>query len=49
MDATSSLEGLPVNSRTRSSWFIVELPGKIGRPTILRAGAGRRAGGQAGG
>lgn len=28
----SSLDGLPVTSMTRSSWFKVEVPGKTGLP-----------------
>lgn len=37
MDAVSSGEGRPVTSSTRSSWFMVELPGKSGLPTIISA------------
>jgi hypothetical protein len=32
MDSRSSADGLPVSSMMRSSWFIVEEPGKMGLP-----------------
>jgi hypothetical protein len=34
MDSMSWGEGLPVTSSTRSSWFMVEVPGKMGLPLI---------------
>jgi hypothetical protein len=35
MIATSSADGAPVSSRIFSSWFIVDVPGKMGRPLSI--------------
>jgi hypothetical protein len=32
MRAASSTDGTPVNPKMRSSWFIVDFPGNMGRP-----------------
>lgn len=34
IDSMSVGEGLPVTSNTRSNWFMVEVPGKMGFPLI---------------